>query len=125
MKIVTIGEVIGTVDSMKPNSFDEKMKKKWLEQVELNIIEELVKACEHEELKEKDYTENETELVIPAPYDDVYRFYVEAQIDYANGEIEKYNNSMGMFNQAYQTMTGWYIRSHMPLQKGRFYFGRD
>lgn len=125
MRKVTVGEVIATVDSMKPNSFEEEQKKKWIEQVEITILEELVKACERkEESGEADYTDNETVLVIPVPYDDVYRYYVEAQIDYGNGEIDKYNNSMGMFNQAYETMSGWYIRNHMPLQKGKFNFGR-
>lgn len=127
MRKVTVGEVIAVVDNTKPNGFEEELKKKWIEQLEETIFEELVKNCEEdEEVNEKaDYMENETVLRIPVPYDDVYRYYVEAQIDYGNGEIDKYNNSMGMFNQAYETMSGWYIRNHMPLQKGKFKFRRD
>ena len=58
-----------------------------------------------------------TELLIPAPYDEVYIRYLEMQIDYANGEYGKYNNSTTMYNTAYSAFDRYYNRTHMPIGK--------
>jgi hypothetical protein len=66
------------------------------------------------------YTENTaltTELLIPHPYDEVYIRWLESQIDYANGEYGKYNNSMAMYNTAYVAFQNYYNRTHMPIGK--------
>lgn len=87
-------------------------------------------VCETEEklqemawkaLKEpfKGYTDSSlmAEMLVPAPYDDIYIKWLEAQIDYANGEYAKYNNSISMYNAAYDAYAKWYNRTHMPIQK--------
>ena len=48
---------------------------------------------------------------------------MEAQVDYYNGEYEKYNNSMDMFNTAYNGYKNYYNRTHMPKGKKLKYFG--
>ena len=55
-----------------------------------------------------------TELLVPAPYDDIYIRYLEMQIDYANGEYGKYNNSKVMYNETYTVFKRYYNRTHMP-----------
>ena len=40
----------------------------------------------------------ETVLAIAAPYNELYRHYVEAQIHYCNGELERYNNAIALWN---------------------------
>lgn len=64
----------------------------------------------------------DTELIVPHPYDDVYRYWLEAQIDYANGEYAKYNNSMSMFNEAYSAFYRYYHKTHMPKGKNIKFF---
>ena len=39
-----------------------------------------------------------TELLVYPPHDKLYRTYLLAMIDFANGEYTKYNNSIAMFN---------------------------
>lgn len=64
-----------------------------------------------------DSTSLDTVLIAPAPYDDLYIKWLEAQIDYTNGEYGKYNNSKLAFNTAYTAYESWYNRNHMPLGK--------
>ena len=45
-----------------------------------------------------------------------YRHYVEAQIHYANGEMERYNNACAAWNNALLTYRDFWCRSHMPRQ---------
>lgn len=42
--------------------------------------------------------------------------YVEAQIHYANGEMERYNNACAAWNNALLTYRDFWCRSHMPRQ---------
>ena len=56
----------------------------------------------------------ETELLVPAPWDEMYLRWLEARIDYANAEYTRYNNSMDMFRAVYQAYRSYYNRTHMP-----------
>ena len=46
----------------------------------------------------------------------LYLHYVEAQIHYANGEMERYNNDCAACNNALLTYRDFWCRSHMPRQ---------
>jgi hypothetical protein len=54
-------------------------------------------------------------LLITAPHDEVYIRYLEMQMDYANGEYARYENSREMCNAAYSAFARFYNRTHMPL----------
>ena len=66
----------------------------------------------------------ETELLVPAPFDEVYLRWLEAQIDYANGEYDKYNNAILMYQTAYDGYANYYNRTHMPVGRKMDYFGK-
>ena len=66
-----------------------------------------------------DTTDLNTELLIPAPFDEAYLRWMEAQIDYHNGEIDKYNISITMFNTEFEAFANWYHRNHLPVSHGR------
>lgn len=77
--------------------------------------EHIEKNCS--ELVFNGYNENtslETELIVPAPYDRLYKSWLESRIDYANGEYAKYNNSVTVFNTDYLSYQRAYNRKHIP-----------
>ena len=39
-----------------------------------------------------------------------------------NGETQRYNKRMTLFNSAYQGWANWYNRSHRPAARGGFQF---
>lgn len=124
---MTAGAVITLVDKTKHNLFSTEQKFKWLSDLDGMIVREVLDTHEDSPLMrpfegytpEKDWN---AELIVPAPYDSLYRWYLESQIDLANMEITKYNNSKAMFNQAYLTFTDYYNRTHMPKPSGGFRF---
>ena len=63
-------------------------------------------------------------LLIPYPYDDVYLKWLEAQIDYANGEIARYNNSITLYNSAMTAFMNYYNRTHLPLKISKLNYFR-
>ena len=114
MKII---EAIQKVDVLKPNNYSQEDKIKWLSTLDGIIKKEIIDTHEGaDEVVFNGYDSDslDTELIIPFPYDDIYIKWLEAQIDYSNSEIGKYNNSMAMFNSAYGTYERYYNRTHMP-----------
>lgn len=67
-------------------------------------------------------TSPDTELLVPPPYDGLYRYWLEAKVDYRNGEIARYNSSITMYNAAYEAYAAYYGRTHMPKRVKRKYF---
>ena len=118
MKIL---EAITKIDTLKPNSYSQAEKIKWLSTLDGVIKKEIIDTHEGGEgivfNGYDDDTSLDTELLVPSPYCDIYIRYLEAQIDYANAEYGKYNNSMAMYNSAYSTFERYYNRTHMPIGK--------
>lgn len=123
---MTIIEAINRIDNVKPNSYTQQDKVKWLSILDGIIKKEIIDTHEGAENVVFNGYEAETPvgtvLLVPAPYDDVYVKWLEAQIDYANGETAKYNNSMVMYNAAYSAFERYYNRTHMPKGKSIKFF---
>ena len=122
MKII---EAIQKVDALKPNNYSQEDKIKWLSTLDGIIKNEIIdthEGADKVEFNGYDISSLETELLVPAPYDDIYIKWLEAQIDYHNGEIGKYSNSMIMYNSAYSAFERHYNRQHMPKGKSFKYF---
>lgn len=121
-----LGDAISRLDELKPNSFSRGQKIFWLSTLDSTVKEEIIDRHEGaEEITFAPYgesTADSTELLIPAPYDEVYLRYMEAQIDYANGEYDRFNNSNTMYAAAYTAFARAYNRSHLPLGGKRKYY---
>ena len=50
-----------------------------------------------------------TELLAPAPYDQLYVSYVKAQIDLANEEIPNYQNNISQHTQDFKDFIDWVV----------------
>lgn len=57
------------------------------------------------------------ELMVRPPHDKLYAAYLEAQIDFANGEYNKYQNSMQMFNGYFGEFCRWFSRNFRPADR--------
>lgn len=122
MKVI---EAIQKVDALKPNNYSQEDKIKWLSTLDGMIKNEIIDTHEGADkvvFNGYDLSSLETELIVPAPYEDIYIKWLEAQIDYSNSEIGKYNNSMTMYNSAYSNYERYYNRTHMPIGKKFKYF---
>ena len=119
---MTLMDALYRIDGLKPNSYTQSEKIKWLSTLDGLIKREIIDTHEGgEDIVFSGYNENSdlsTELLVPAPYDDIYLRWLETQIDYSNGEYGKYNNSITMYNSAYSIYANYYNRTHMPKFKG-------
>ena len=115
---MTILEVINRVDTTKPNSYTQTEKVDWLSTLDGIIKKEIIDTHEGgEAVVFEGYTPDtslDTVLLVPAPYDDIYIRWLEARIDYANGEYNKYNNSATAYNATFEAYSSFYNMLHMP-----------
>ena len=124
---MTIAEVISKVDSLKPNTYTPEDKFEWLSSLDSRVKTQIIDAHEGgESISFNGYDslmDQETVLLVPAPYDEMYLRWLEAMIDYHNGEDDRYNNAIILFNNAYEGYKKHYTRTHMPISRGkRFVF---
>lgn len=120
MANLTVGQVLLQVDALLPNQYTAEEKRRWLKQAEGFVTEEVIKAHEGgENCRLPEAWSDDTELLVGAPYDELYRYYVEAQIHYANGEMSRYNNACAAWNNALLTYRDCYCRSHMPRRHAK------
>ena len=124
---MTIIEAINRLDALKFNTYTQPEKIEWLSRLDSAVKQQIIDThVGAGEIAFSGYTAEtplDTVLLVPAPYDEVYLRWMEAQIDYHNGEYDKFNNSIIMYNTAFDAYARYYKLHHMPLTRGsRFIF---
>ena len=121
---MTIIEAVNKIDALKPNNYTTENKVAWLSTMDGIIKKDIIDTHEGADtVVFNGYDSNtpiDTVLLVPDPYDDIYVRWLEAQIDYSNGEYGRYGNSMTMYNAAYANYERHYNRNNMPISKGGF-----
>lgn len=107
MAELTVSAVLAQVDALLPNGYTAEEKRRWVAQAEGFVRAEVygLDPAAAAELGEDDI------LSAAAPYDELYRHYVEAQIHYCNGEMTRYNNAAAMWNNALMTLRDYVCRT--------------
>ena len=118
-EIMTIREVIAQVDSTLANTYTQREKIRWLSQLDHRVKVKIIDTHEGAENVCFDgYDENtdpDTKLLVPAPFDEMYLRWLEAQIHYANQEEDRCNNATDSFDVLYAEYRNYYNQQHMPL----------
>lgn len=118
---MTINEVLDEVDRIaKNNSIDRNQKIKWLDRLDRNIFNDLLQyKKDNVETFDgyTDETDEDTVLLAVAPYDELYVYYVLAQINLIQQEIDFYNNNYAMYEDKYRNYRDFINRTYRT--KGR------
>ena len=107
-----ISDLIVLVDIVKPNSFSKKTKISWLNDVEGMVwtqiyLRDPVDFVGYDDVVDK-------ELGVKPPHHRIYSSYLCAMIDFANGEYDKYQNTMVQFNEQFGAYSRWYALNFRP-----------
>lgn len=115
---MTVRELLMQLDSLRPNAYTDGEKLRLLDTVEGRIYREILDKTEGEvkEFIPFQEGEEERELAAPVPYTDVYLFYLAAMIDFYNGDAGRYNDTVVLFQMAWEEFAAWYIQNHKPAQ---------
>ncbi|MGN1120729.1 MAG: hypothetical protein ACI4RV_00095, partial [Eubacteriales bacterium] len=111
---LTLSAAIRMADDIKPNAFSDETKTAWLNECE-GMVQTQVLLLASEEIITYSYAGNkDTELLVKPPHDKIYWSYLCAMIDFANGEYDKYTNSMQMFNAFFGEFMRWFAKMYRP-----------
>ena len=117
---MTIFEAITKINNLKPNGYSDGDKVAWLSELDGQIKTEIIDTHEGGEnvtfAPYDEDTDTNTELLVSAPYDDMYIKWLEAKIDYSNNEYARYNITSDAFNSVYAAFARYYNRHHMPIK---------
>lgn len=123
---MTILSLLARFDHVLIHTFDTGIMTEWLEELDWKVKKQLIDTHEGAESVEfNGYDAKQSissELLIPDAYVEVYLRWLEAKIHFHNGENDRYNDSMALFNAAWKNFENWYNRTHMPLTKRHIYF---
>ena len=115
---MTIMDAITRLDTLKFNTFTQAEKIDWLSASDWRIYREVLQPCLGDAAAPfSGYDENtppETQLLVPPPFEELYLRWMEAQIDYHNGEYHKYNNAVALYNRAFGAYQSHYIQQCRP-----------
>ena len=107
-------EVIEYVDELKPNAFSSETKTRWINALEGRIQTEVMLFGPDNITTYTWEDDQDTELFVRPPYEEIYEDYLYARIDLANGEYDKYADSMAKFEEIFTAFTIWYIEEYHP-----------
>ena len=106
---MTYSEAITRADRLRPNAIEEEDKVAWLVTLEGDVAEQMGVAWSAPECP------NDEELLMAAPYDNIYELFVAAMIDNQHEEVDLYQNDMAIFNAARDRAFAAWRRGHRHI----------
>lgn len=136
---MTLIQAVNEADNLKPNMYGLPEKIKWLSRLDQRIFEEVLLMHELSD-EEKEpfmveidgkrifsfcaYNENDQEkdLIVKEPYDEMYVHWLSAQIDWNNREYAGFNATNAIFEATYSAFRNAFNRTHMPKSGRKIYY---
>lgn len=115
---MTILDAIKGFDALTPNPLPFPTKVQWLSNLDGQIWRD-VPSCREEAGDFSGYTEAtdpQTRLLVPHPYEELYRWYLEMMVWDALGEMSRYNNAAQKYNTVLLRYMDDVNRSRIPLR---------
>lgn len=115
---MTIKEAIAQIDELCPNQYTRSQKLHWLSDIDRMVAADVLSKYEYENASagkwydESELPDDSIQLIVPSPYDEMYLYYLQAQIDYWNRETAKYNNSIIRFNESFALFAKYWRNTH-------------
>ena len=131
---MTLQRVLDKTDEMKSSDMSRDTRIEFINEIEGKVHAEIIMANAHLEAEETcpSYSaemegqvleDGEEELLVPAPWDMLYVYWLMCQIDLQNREMESYNNDRALFENAWEEYASYRRRTHMPITPvQQFYF---
>jgi hypothetical protein len=131
---MTVREAIEKADALRKNHpLEDETMQQWLRQADGYIRRDVIARSEMGEEEEYEYAEkgadmadwdegvdDDTELLLPEPYDGAYVHWLCAKIDLALGETDRYTNEAQQYNNDLQQFAAQMRRTHRPRAGAKF-----
>lgn len=107
---MTILDAIERADAMRPNAMALEYKRKWV----LDLDEDVRK------MMKSDAAGKGEGLLLEAPHDEAYVFFLASMIDIYNADMSLYANDKAVYEAAIADARAEWRRDHKPSFSGRW-----
>ena len=115
---MTLKEAIVKFDTEKSNTIPDELKIGWLSSLDSSVFHTLVLTHEtNDNISFSPYTTDTSEdtvLLIPEPFTDIYFHYLAMKTDLHYSDINKYNVDLSLYSSLYLEFERYYNRKYMP-----------
>ncbi|MBQ8248261.1 MAG: hypothetical protein IJY93_00045 [Clostridia bacterium] len=111
---MTIEKVLRLADEIKPNALSQELKIHYISEAE-GLIQSDVMLIASPDIVVYGVDDLSAELLVRPPHDKLYLEYLIAMIDFANGEYNRYTNTITRFNTDLAAYTAWYASRFHPI----------
>lgn len=108
-----IKEAIAFARKLSGNAIDDDTLCRWLSELDGRLMLDFYKGSEW--MSYSVPQDEDHDLLVPFPWDEMYVHYLEAMVYYSNGEFERYRNSYEMYNKKELDYRQWYARNQLPI----------
>ena len=133
---MTLIQAVNEADNLKPNMYGLPEKIKWLSRLDRRVFDEILLTHELSEEEKapflnedgemafSEYTEDDQdrELIVGEPYDEMYVHWLSAQIDWNNREYAGFNATNAVFEATWSAFRNAFNRTHMPKGGRKIYY---
>lgn len=111
-------KVLRLADELKPNALSNELKVQYINEVEGLVQTEVMLLDADYIIKYDEVKDYDTELLVKPPHDKLYISYLIAMIDFANGEYNRYANTIAAFQSYYKEYNHWFWERYHPADGG-------
>jgi hypothetical protein len=123
---MTIIEAIFLADGTADNDIEQDIKLRWLSALDQKLAAGVYGTHVGTEVDFHGYDDttdqSETELLVPAPWDELYVDYLTMRIYLMQNEIDRYNNAAVVYAESLRQFLHDYNTTHMPKAAGPLRF---
>ena len=114
---MTLLTAIARANELRPNAIRDEIKADWVQNLEGDVAEMM-------ELPAPTFNfPDDAELLMPAPHEYIYVYYLCALIAQANEESTLYANDMTVAQSAISEARAWWRRHHRPDESNNYVRG--
>jgi hypothetical protein len=105
---MTIRQAIDACDKQYPNRYSDTDKCRWLKELDVNLdVQTLGAPVQLENHYNYRAEEDRRNLVVPVGWEEIYIWWLTAQIQMADGEFDKAANAINVYNEYRSSYLEW------------------
>ena len=121
---MTLYDAVELFDREHPNKAPFSLKIQWLSQLDYKIYTEILALRGYDEFNGYTLeTPQDTVLLAPDSFGEVYGYYLKMSLDLHNSEIDRFNNSAMLFNRTYKELFDYVNRNKPVIKKTKITAG--
>lgn len=107
-----VSQVIVRADALRPNMIPEEQKAAWVCDLDGQLAEMMGAP-----LRPNRWPEEDRELLMPPPHEEIYQLYLLCRVDQYNQEMGLYANDLVSYRTALGEAQAWWRRRHRPRRR--------